>query len=93
MEEQATKTQEKLAHRIKDERHRRGWSQIELAEKSSLSIAAIQNLENPRPGQASNLRTLMLVLETLGIELRFDDEHQDDYEDVCKVCGQKRGAS
>ncbi|MCB9746041.1 MAG: helix-turn-helix transcriptional regulator [Alphaproteobacteria bacterium] len=54
-----------LAHRLRAERKRRGWTQTEMATRSGLSIATVARLEQTGQGQLSSLIHLSAALGRL----------------------------
>jgi len=59
-----------LGERIKAIRKAKGWSQRELAEKSGVSRARIEALENARIVEIG-FKHLMRIMHALGVDLRF----------------------
>jgi transcriptional regulator with XRE-family HTH domain len=59
-----------LGERIKATRKEKGWSQTKLAEKSGVSRARIEALENARIAEIG-FKHLMRVMNSLGLDLRI----------------------
>lgn len=58
-----------LGERLKTLRIHRNIEQTVLAARASISVRTLRNLEN---GQGSSLKTLILVVRTLGLEQWFE---------------------
>ena len=59
-----------LGERIKATRRAKGWSQKDLAEKSGVSRARIEALENARIAEIG-FKNLMRVMNSLDLDLRI----------------------
>jgi transcriptional regulator with XRE-family HTH domain len=59
-----------LGQRIKSTRKAKGWSQTKLAEKSGVSRARIEALENSRIAEIG-FKNLMRVMNSLDLDLRI----------------------
>ena len=59
-----------LGKRIKSTRKAKGWSQTKLAEKSGVSRARIEALENARIAEIG-FKHLMRIMNSLGLDLRL----------------------
>ena len=59
-----------LGERVKATRKARGWSQTKLAEKSGVSRARIEALENTRIAEIG-FKHLMRVMNSLDLDLRI----------------------
>lgn len=91
MSNPASQTQE-LGQIVERERVRRGWSQQQLADRAGVYRATVISIETPN-NKAVNTRSLQAVLGALELSLTAVGAHRHDYEEVCKVCGQKRGVA
>ena len=65
-----------LGERIKAIRKAKGWSQRELAEKSGVSRARIEALENARIIEIG-FKHLMRIMHALGVDLRITQLNRD----------------
>ena len=65
-----------LGERLKAIRKAKGWSQRELAEKSGVSRARIEALENARIGEIG-FKHLMRIMHALSVDLRFTQLNRD----------------
>jgi len=61
-----------LGERIKATRKAKGWSQTKLAEKSGVSRARIEALENARIAEIG-FKRLMRVINSLDLDLRITE--------------------
>jgi transcriptional regulator with XRE-family HTH domain len=59
-----------LGERVKTARKAKGWSQTKLAEKSGVSRARIEALENARIAEIG-FKHLMRVMNSLGLDMRI----------------------
>jgi transcriptional regulator with XRE-family HTH domain len=59
-----------IGERIKSDRKAKGWSQTKLAEKSGVSRARIEALENARIAEIG-FKNLMRIINSLGLDLRI----------------------
>lgn len=69
---------------LKQKRLERGWTQLQLAEYSGLSLRTIQRLEKGKPATQETLKCLASVFETsiadLGIAEAIDESRMSDDE-------------
>ncbi len=61
----ASDVERQLAHRMRAERKRQGWTQEQLATRSGLSVATVARLETTGQGQVSSLVRLVGALGRL----------------------------
>lgn len=81
-----------IGEAVTRERNRRGWSQQQLADIVGYNRTSILNLENPQRGRKPTFDLVLAVTDALELQLNVVNAHRHDFEEVCKVCGQKRGA-
>lgn len=58
-----------------DARKRRGWTQVQLAQRASVSTTALSKLE--RGNVHSEIGTVLRVVAALGLQLRLADKAED----------------
>jgi len=68
------------ADRIRQERQRRGWTQLQLAEIADLSLRTIQRVENQSAASNETLSALCAVLELQRSDLLLQDPRRPEYQ-------------
>jgi HTH-type transcriptional regulator/antitoxin HipB len=77
---QSARTAKQLGAIIRRERRSRGLSQTEIGKKIGLRQATISKLEAGKP--ATQLRTLLDVLASMGLEIIIDERGKTSSNDI-----------
>lgn len=79
---------ENIGRAVKEERTRRHLTTYVLADMAGVNRMTVTRMEAGAPVQ---LHSALCVMAALGLTMSVHTHHEHAFEEVCKVCGQKRG--